>query len=72
MDLGPLVRDVFGETGVAPTRKRSAAKATRVEKYILKIKQVTRKGGQILGGYDDVQSRTSQSDSASQFISREA
>jgi hypothetical protein len=56
MDLIPLARDVFGETGIAPTRKGSTAKATRVEKYILtakeeikRNKQVKKKGGRILG-----------------------
>jgi hypothetical protein len=40
MDLIPLARDVFGETGIATTRKGSTAKVTRVEKYILTVKKI--------------------------------
>jgi hypothetical protein len=48
-DIGRSVRGEFRETGTAPTRKGSAAKATTVEKYILNIKAVTRRGARILG-----------------------
>jgi hypothetical protein len=36
-------------TGTAPTKKGSAARATAVEKYIKKIKGVTRRGTRTQG-----------------------
>jgi hypothetical protein len=45
MEIGPSVRGRFREAGAAPTRKGSTAKARMVEeKYMLKIKEGTRRG----------------------------
>jgi len=42
------------ETGTAPTRKGSAARVTMVEKYILNINAVTRRGaGQVIKMFKD-------------------